>query len=93
MPLPVAAAAELNRICATLADPDDLHIAAAEPGTYDRLAWALSIAMACDDAAQARYLEIYGRAWEPLPALVDEDAPRLARGTDRYARSLTDTTI
>ncbi len=34
-------------------------------GGVTALALALDIAMACDDAAQARYATIYGVAWSP----------------------------
>jgi len=37
---------------------------------FTALAMALDIAMACDEAAQVRYLAIHGRAWECNPAVV-----------------------
>lgn len=73
------------------ADPDDLRIADAVSfscgaDVYSGLALALNIAMLCDDTARARYHEIYGQAWDDLPALVEgvvvaRRSPRIAVGT------------
>lgn len=56
-------------------DPDDLHIG----DGYDALALYLNAAMICDDAAQARYAEIYGRTWEPVPPPAEGPPRRSAR--------------
>lgn len=37
-----------------------------EPGTVYALAVAVDVAMACDDAARARYLAIWGVEWMPI---------------------------
>ena len=84
----IEAAARICRVDLTV-DPDEVVIAvAAATGLqhYSELARALNVVMEVDAAAAARYLEIYGRPFEPIPPFAgdddDEDAPpRFAAGT------------
>jgi hypothetical protein len=57
---------------------------------YDEMAMQLNAWM-CDDEHAAKYREIYGYDWSPIPPVVEASDEPIAVGTDRFTRSLAET--